>query len=319
MVWIVAAITLLLVAGWAWMTQPLFVAVHGVRDGALPDAERLEHRVRDLVGRFHPRDYTHAGNLARAARFLGEEFRRAGAAVSEQHFEAAGGRYRNVIAAFGPDTREVVVVGAHYDVAGELPGADDNASGVAGLLELAEQLAGATLSRRVELVAYALEEMPFFATPQMGSAVHARSLEAAGRRVKGMLCLEMIGCFSEEPGSQQFPLPLLSLFYPRRANFIAVVGNVGGAGIVRRVKRSMRRACDLPVHSINAPAFVPGVDLSDHVNFWRQGDPAVMITDTAFFRNPRYHTEGDTAETLDYARMAKVVAGVRQAVIDLAE
>ena len=318
MAWIVGALALLLVAGWVWLTQPLFFAGGRVEGGTAPDAERLEVRVRDLVGRFHPRDYTHAGNLARAARFLGEEFRRAGAAVSEQHFEAAGGSYRNVIAAFGPDTREVVVVGAHYDVAGELPGADDNASGVAGLLELADRLSGAKLSRRVELAAYALEEMPFFSTRQMGSAVHARSLTADGRRVRGMLCLEMIGCFSDEAGSQQFPLPLLRLFYPGRGNFIAVVGNLGGAGIVRRVKRSMGRASDLPVHSINAPAFVPGVDLSDHRNFWRQGDPAVMITDTAFYRNPRYHTEGDLPETLDYGRMAKVVAGVLEAVLDLA-
>ncbi|MEX0880520.1 MAG: M28 family peptidase [Thermoanaerobaculia bacterium] len=317
MAWIVGALVLI-VAGSAWMTQPLLLAGDCVKDGAAPDPERLEHRVRDLVGLFYPRDFTHTENLARAARFIGEEFRRAGAAVSEQLFQAAGESYRNVVAAFGPDTREVIVVGAHYDVAGEFPGADDNASGVAGLLELADLLAGAKLSRRVELAAYALEEMPFFSTSQMGSAIHARSLRAAGRRVRGMLCLEMIGCFSEEAGSQEFPLPLLRLFYPSRGNFIAVVGNLGGVGIVRRVKRSIRRASDLPVHSINAPALVPGVDLSDHVNFWRQGDPAVMITDTAFYRNPRYHTEGDTAETLDYGRMAKVVAGVRQAVLDLA-
>jgi Zn-dependent M28 family amino/carboxypeptidase len=318
MAWTVAALVLLLVAASAWMTQPMLPTRERVEGRTAPDPARLEHRVNELVGRFFPRDFSHTENLARAARFIGEEFQRAGAAVSEQRFEAAGESYRNVVAAFGPDTTEVIVVGAHYDVAGELPGADDNASGVAGLLELADLLAGVTLSRRVELAAYALEEMPFFATSEMGSAVHARSLSADRRQVRGMLCLEMIGCFSEEAGSQQFPFPLLRLLYPSRGNFIAVVGSLGGTGIVRRVKRSMRRASDLPVHSINAPALVPGVDLSDHVNFWRQGDPAVMITDTAFYRNPRYHTEGDTAETLDYARMAKVVAGVRQAVLDLA-
>ncbi len=133
-----------------------------------------------------------------------------------------------------------MVVGAHYDVAGEMPGADDNASGVAGLLELADLLAGEKLSRRVELAAYALEEMPFFSTPLMGSAVHARSVAASERQVRAMLCLEMIGCFSDEPGSQQFPFGVLRLFYPDRGNFIAVVGNLGGVGIVRRVKRSMR-------------------------------------------------------------------------------
>jgi Zn-dependent M28 family amino/carboxypeptidase len=315
----VAALALLfVVAGSIWMTQPLFLVGNRVEGAAAPDPSRLERRVHQLVERFHPRDFGHPENLARAARFLHEEFQRAGAAVAEQVFEAAGASYRNVVAGFGPDTTDVVIVGAHYDVAGEMPGADDNASGVAGLLELADTMAEVKLSRRVELAAYTLEEMPFFSTAEMGSAVHARSLRTAGRRVRAMLCLEMIGFFSDEDGSQQFPSPLLRLFYPGRGDFIAVVGNVGGVRIVRRVKRSMRRAGDLPVHSINAPSLVPGVDLSDHVNFWRQGDPAVMITDTAFYRNPGYHTEDDVPETLDYRRMAKVIAGVRQAVLDLA-
>jgi Zn-dependent M28 family amino/carboxypeptidase len=189
---------------------------------------------------------------------------------------------------------------------------------VAGLLEVGDLLSGAALSRRVELAAYALEEMPFFRTDLMGSAAHARALETSGRRVRAMLCLEMIGCFSDEPGSQSFPLGVLRLFYPDRGNFIAVVGNLGGAGLVRRVKRSMRDASGLSVRSINSPAWVPGVDFSDHSSFWRLGDPAVMITDTAFYRNARYHTEEDTPATLDYRRMAEVVAGIRQAVLDLA-
>jgi Zn-dependent M28 family amino/carboxypeptidase len=314
----VGTLVLLLVAGSAWMTQPVFYAGGRGDDGPLSDPLRLERRVRELVARFHPRDGGHPENLSRAARFIAEELGRSGAGVSEQAFDAAGSNYRNVIASFGPQTRDVVVVGAHYDVAGEMPGADDNASGVAGLLELADLLSGAKLSRRVELVAFALEEAPFFASPQMGSEVYARSLRESGRRVRGMLCLEMIGCFTDEPGSQQLPFTVLRLFYPSRGNFIAVVGSAAGAGIVRSVKRSMREAGDLPVRSINAPAFVPGVDLSDHSTFWRRGEPAVMITDTAFYRNPRYHTESDTPDTLDYRRMAKVVAGVRQAVLDLA-
>ena len=133
-----------------------------------------------------------------------------------------------------------------------------------------------------------------------------------------MICLEMIGCFTDEPDSQQLPFAVLKLFYPTRGNFIAVVGSAGGAGIVRSVKRSMMEASDLPVLSINAPRFVHGVDLSDHSTFWRRGLPAVMVTDTAFYRNPRYHTESDTPDTLDFRRMAGVVAGVRQAVLDLA-
>ena len=299
------------------MTQPLFPARRW-RGSLCADPARLRRRVRQLCEEFFPRDFGHPENLESAAAYIREEFQRVSAAVADQVFSAGGGNYRNVIASFGPKTEELIVVGAHYDTDGELPGADDNASGVAGLLELAHLLCAVKLPLRVELVAYALEEMPFFGSSEMGSAVHARALHASGRRVRAMLCLEMIGCFSDERGSQQFPFPLLRLFYPGRGDFIAVVGNLRGPGVVRRVKLAMRRATDLPVRSINAPALVPGVDLSDHVNYWRLGYPAVMITDTAFYRNERYHTERDTPETLDYTRMAKVVQGVFEAVCDLA-
>lgn len=292
------------------------------RRGPAPDApldpRRLERHVRKLCQEFFPRDAFHPENLDRAAAYIHSRLEEAGAQVADQPFLAGRESYRNVVASFGPASQGCVIVGAHYDAAGELPGADDNASGVAGLLELAGLFRGVRLSRRVELVAYALEEMPFYGTREMGSAVHARSLSEAGFSVRAMLCLEMIGCFSEEPGSQSFPFPPLRLFYPGRGDFIAVVGNLRGAGLVRRVKRAMRGASDLPVHSISAPSLVPGVDLSDHASYWREGFPAVMITDTAFYRNDRYHTERDTPETLDYGRMAKVVAGVCGAVLDLA-
>ncbi|HTR05026.1 MAG TPA: M28 family peptidase [Thermoanaerobaculia bacterium] len=317
MVWAVAVLVLLVVAS-AWLTQPV-VSRRVTRGGeAPPDPARIERRVRKLVEEFHPRDGGHPENMQRAAEWIAGELRAAGGAVSEQRFETAGAAYVNVVAAYGPDTPEVVVVGAHYDVAGEMPGADDNASGVAGLLELAELLSGATPSRRVELVFFALEEAPYFGTPGMGSEVYASALEKSGRRVRAMLCLEMIGCFTDAPGSQQLPFGVLKLFYPTRGNFVAVVGSAGGAGIVRRVKAAMREASDLPVFSINAPRFVRGVDLSDHATFWNRGLPAVMITDTAFYRNPRYHTPADTPGTLDYRRMAEVVSGVRKALVALA-
>ena len=316
--WSVGALVLLALVGAIWITQPVFGVRRRQAAGPQPDPGRIERRVRELIGRFHPRDGGHPENMGRAAAWIAEELRRAGGSVSEQRFPAAGAEYVNVIAAFGPETPDVVAVGAHYDVAGEMPGADDNASGVGGLLELADLLRGASLTRRVELVAFANEEAPYFATPGMGSEVYAASLAKSGRVVRGMICLEMLGCFSDEPGSQQLPFAVLKLVYPTRGNFIAVVGSAGGAGIVRTVKRAMREASELPVRSINAPSFVHGVDLSDHSTFWRRNLPAVMITDTAFYRNPRYHTEHDTPDTLDYRRMADVVAGVRSAVVDLA-
>ena len=317
-VWTIAVLIVVLAASAVWMTQPVFFVRAPGSTGPAPDRARLERRLRKLVEEFHPRDGGHPENMARAAAWIAEELRRSGASVSSQPFETAGARYENVVASYGPDSADVVVVGAHYDVAGEMPGADDNASGVAGLLELGDLLSGAKLSRRVDLVAFALEEAPYFATPGMGSEVYASALERSGRCVRAMLCLEMIGCFTDAPGSQGLPFSVLKFLYPTRGDFIAVVGSVGGPGIVRRVKRSMREASALPVCSINAPRFVHGVDLSDHSTFWKRGQPAVMITDTAFYRNPRYHTEADTPETLDYARMAEVVAGVRRTVLDLA-
>jgi Zn-dependent M28 family amino/carboxypeptidase len=282
-----------------------------------PSAARLEAHVRALSERFVPRDYPNTANLDRAAAYIGSHLGRALAEVSEETFEVNGRTYRNVVAAMGPDTPERIVVGAHYDAAGPFPAADDNASGVAGLIELAHLLRAAPPARRVELVAYSLEEPPFFRTPDMGSAFHARSLRRRGVRVRAMLSLEMIGYFDDAPGSQGFPLRPLKWFYPAEGNFIAVVGGIRGGALVRRVRNAMRLASPLPVHSIAAPRWVPGIDYSDHSSYWDAGYPAVMITDTAFYRNPHYHTARDLPDTLDYSRMAMVVRGVHAAVLRL--
>jgi Zn-dependent M28 family amino/carboxypeptidase len=174
------------------------------------------------------------------------------------------------------------------------------------------------VTRRIEFVAFTLEEPPFFRTDAMGSAVHARSLRQRGVPVAAMVCLEMVGYFSDQPRSQRFPMPGLGLLYPNTGNFVAVVGNLGGRRLTRDIKARMAGACAVPVHSINAPTLVPGVDFSDHINYWREGLPAVMITDTAFYRNPNYHLPSDTADTLDYERMAEVVKGLYSAVCSLA-
>lgn len=283
------------------------------------DTARLERDVRLVSTGFGARDYRHPGNLDRLAAHLGDEFAAAGARVSEQTFAVDGVAYRNVIASFGPEAGERVIVGAHYDTAGPAPGADDNASGVAGLLELARMLAKRSAGSRIDLIAYTLEEPPFFRSPSMGSAVHAKSLNDAAVRVRAMMSLEMIGYFSDVPGSQQYPNAVIGMLYPSTGNFIGVVGNIGGGTLVRRIKAAMAAATDLPVHSLNAPRFVPGVDFSDHASYWDAGFPAVMITDTAFFRNRYYHTMEDTADRLDYVRMGKVVTGVHAAVMALTQ
>jgi Zn-dependent M28 family amino/carboxypeptidase len=264
-----------------------------------------------------PRDAGHPEGMDGAAAYIRGEFMRAGGAVSEQPFDVGGKTYRNVITAFGPEAGERVVVGAHYDTAGPLPGADDNASGVAGLIELAHLLAKSRPRLRVELVAYALEEPPFFRTRHMGSGVHARSLREQEIPVRAMISLEMIGYFSDRENSQRLPTPLLRVVYPTQGDFISVVGKMDQSRLVRLVKRAMRGATPLPVYSINAPRAIPGIDYSDHANYWDAGYDAAMVTDTAFFRNPNYHTLNDTPATLDYDRMAMVVQGVYKAVMAL--
>jgi hypothetical protein len=304
------------IVAWFCLTQPLFSRPQSQQTAGV-DAARLERDVRELSQQLLPRDQTHPGNLDRVAAYVHARLAETGGRVSEQPFAISGNTYRNVICSLGPQSNDRIVVGAHYDSYHEYAAADDNATGVAGLIELARVLSQAKLPLQVDLVAYTLEEPPYFGTPHMGSVVHAESLRKEGIAVKAMVSLEMIGYFSDAADSQNFPVSLMRAFYPSQGNFIAVVGSLGEGGLVRRVKRAMMASSSLPVYSINAPRFVPGVDFSDHLSYWKAGYEAVMITDTAFYRNHNYHTANDTAEKLDYRRMAMVVAGVYGAVIEL--
>lgn len=290
------------------------------------DVARLQADVKHLSVDLFPRSYDQFDTIERAAQFIHDEFARTGGAVSEQQVPVPGAMYRNIVVRFGPEQGPLLVIGAHYDSHADVqlaahntdgispythtPGADDNASGTAGLLELARLLGRNPPRRPVELVAYVLEEPPFFRTEHMGSAWHARALKAAGREVELMLSLEMIGYFSDLPGSQHYPAPGMASLYSDRADFILVAGRYGDFGLSRRVKAAMAGAGDLPVYSINAPPLLQGIDFSDHLNYWREDYPALMITDTAFMRNPHYHRDSDTFEKLDYARMGKVVQAV---------
>lgn len=294
-------------------TQP-FTGRH-MTSSATVDADRLKQHVVVLSETFYPRAFENTNNLRACSDYILDHFRRAGARASFQEYPVMGIPTRNVLGSFGTGTNGRVVVGAHYDACSGTPGADDNASGVAALVELA-YLLGKDPPRTggVDLVAYCTEEPPFFDTDDMGSAVHARSLRDQGVAVKAMISLEMIGYFSDDRGSQKFPLPLFYLLYPHRGNFIAVVGRFADTRLIRTVKGGMLGATDLPVCALAAPTWVPGLDYSDHRNYWKRGYPAVMITDTAFYRNLAYHTRKDTADRLDYTRMSKVVVAVYEAV-----
>lgn len=303
---------------WMLITQPIPGSAQ-TSGASSVSSERLKSHVIMLSETLAPRDYAHPENLDRIAQYLQEQFNQAGGKVSEQPYKVDGKTYRNVIALFGPETKERIVIGAHYDAFDGFPGADDNASGVAGLIELAFLLGKTELPMQVELVAYTLEEPPYFRTDEMGSAVHAASLKHQGTRVRAVIVLEMIGYFSDAPGSQHYPSRILKLFYPSKGNFITVVGNFSQMGLTRRIKKAMHKTGLIPVRSINAPRWIAGIDFSDHLNYWEAGYKAVMITDTAFYRNENYHTPQDTPQILDYQRLAAVVQAIKEAVLTIAQ
>ena len=281
---------------------------------------RLYDDVAFLTGLQPARNYLNLESLNRAADYIKAELAKLRGTVTEQAFEADGRRYRNIIASFGPPEAARIVIGAHYDVCGDQPGADDNASAVAGLLETARLLHQhqLPLHYRVDFVAYPNEEPPFFGTEHMGSAVHARSLHAAGVPVRAMLCYEMIGYFSNKPGSQHFPNEALAARYPSVGNFIIVVGKTGQEKFTEHIHHHLQaHAGNLDVQRISLPESMPLARLSDHRNYWAHGYDAVMINDTSFLRNPNYHQPTDTIDTLDFARMAQVVNGVFGTVLAL--
>jgi hypothetical protein len=290
------------------VTQPM-ATPEASQKGWMADPQRLEAHVRFLSVDCRPRDWSSPAGLAKAEGYIATAFLKSGGRTWKQSFEVRGRTFTNLGVSFGPESGPRLVLGAHYDACGDLPAADDNASGVAGILELARRLGSIPPGGRVDLVAYTLEEPPFFRTSNMGSAHHAASLAAEHVQVRAMISLEMIGRFSDVPGTQHIPFPL-SPFYPDRGDFIAIVGRFSDIGLTRKVKSAMRAGGSLSVRSLTGPRWIPGVDFSDHYPFWDHGFPAVMITDTAFNRNRDYHTEGDTPDKLDYRRMAQVIQGV---------
>lgn len=285
------------------------------------DPARLEAHVKKLSVDLYPRSADQFDKLEKTAQYVIAQLKASGAQVSVQQVVVQEATYKNISARFGPGEGPLLVIGAHYDSHGDAsgdgatpathtPGADDNASGVAGLIELAHLLGRTPQSRPIELVAYTLEEPPHYRSAHMGSVWHARSLVAAGREVRLMLSLEMIGYFSDAPASQRYLIPSMKYLYSDRGDFVALVGRFGDFGNTRRAKALMAGATDLPVYSLNAPRSLQGVDFSDHRSYWDAGIAAMMVTDTAFLRNPNYHGAGDTWDKLDYKRMAKVVQGV---------
>lgn len=312
-------------AGLFWFLRNPIILAADAEPGVTADVDRLKRDVWALTSIKPSRTFRNPSALSLAADHIEAEFTKAGCAVASQEVPFLGKTYRNISCSFGPSDGPRVVIGAHYDVQGaDNPGADDNASGVAGVLEIARLVGAAkpTLAHRLDLVAFTLEEVRGVVDGveqvNIGSYYFARALKARQDKVKLMISVEMIGYFSSEPGSQTYPPPLsgfLKLFYPGTGNFIGIIGQALDRAAVSRVKELMTVSDDLPVYSINAPAFVPSIDRSDHQSFWAMDYPAVMVTDTAEFRNPNYHRSGDAADTLDYERMAAVVEGLYETAV----
>lgn len=308
---ILIAVFVILLAIWIFIASP---TMQRNRKSALHvDEARLKTHVETLSSRIFPRDYQELGNLNKCVDYISKHFAKAGAVVELQAFTADKKKYFNVMGRFNKDKPRKVIIGAHYDAVEGTPGADDNASGVAGLIELAYLIGKQRPDIGVELVAYSLEEPPFFGTDEMGSAFHAASISRM-EHIEGVIVLEMIGYYDDHRGSQSYPMGFLKMFYPDRGNFITLVGRLNQREFTKKVKAGMSGATDLPIYSINAPDFIPGVDFSDHRNYWPHGFNALMVTDTAFYRNTEYHLSGDTPDRLDYGRMAKVVVGVFEAI-----
>jgi Zn-dependent M28 family amino/carboxypeptidase len=290
---------------------PLTAAEAALRD-------RLRGHVEQLAGKIGERNLLRPAALEAAARYVEEALAAAGLDPRTEPFTVSREPVRNVVATTGgAGTGEIVVVGAHYDTVPGCPGADDNATGVAALIEIARACAGRTLPRTVRFVGFVNEEPPFFQTAAMGSLRHARAARERGERIVAMLSLETIGFYADAAGSQEYPFPL-GAFYPDRGDFLAFVGNLRSASLVRRAIASFQRHTAFPSEGLAAPEWLPGVGWSDQWAFWQAGYEAAMVTDTAPFRYPHYHLASDTPDRIDAERLARVVAGLGRVSLELA-
>ena len=256
----------------------------------------------------------HYPQLNAAADFIETFFSRAGLQTHRDSYDMHGQACHNIEAEISGTRPEIVLIGAHYDSVFGSPGANDNGSGVAALLALARRFAGRKTEHTLRFVAFVNEEPPYFLSGEMGSLVYAGRCKARGDKIPAMISLETIGYFSDSPNSQTYPAPGLGIFYPKVGNFIGFVGNVHSRTLLRRVIALFRKHAKIPSEGAALPAFIPGVSLSDQWSFWRNGYPGIMITDTAPFRYPYYHSSNDTPDKLEYDRFALVVSGMEKVI-----
>ena len=288
-----------------------------------PDTQRLYNDVEFLTSLKPARNYQNKQSLEAASHYIFEELQKlAFDKIEYQEFTVRGGeKYRNVSALYKGQREDRIIIGAHYDVCGDQPGADDNASAVAGMLETARLInqyrQQEDLHYTLEFVAYCLEEPPFFGTEEMGSAVHARKMLNEKVPVKYMIAYEMIGYFSDAPNSQNFPDPALKSMFPHTGNFVVIAGHSSQKEVAETLATRMKEHCAIPVFPVAFPVTDGLANLSDHRNYTKYGYSAVMVNNTSFLRNPHYHMPSDTIDTLDFEKMSYVVDGVTGMLISM--
>ena len=293
--------------------QPLTSDGQTIRDD-------LKRHVTELAEKIGERNLDSYDALKAAATYLETALTKDGYEVHSQEYSVDNNPIRNIEVQIpgSKNPAKTLVVGAHYDTFGGTAGADDNASGVAAVLELAQLLKNSKPEQTIRLVFFVNEEPPYFQTDKMGSLVYARKLHDDKVDVTGMISVETIGYYSDQEGSQRYPAGF-GVLYPYEGNFIGFVGNVGSRSLVRRAVKAFRQSVDFPSEGVAAPSGLTGIGWSDHWAFWQQGYKAIMLTDTAPFRYEYYHRSQDTPEKLDYDRMARVVDGLEKTVLKLAE
>ncbi len=283
------------------------------------DTLLIRNHLKVITKNYKYRNHTDIETLNRVADYIHKTFKKHTDSVRHQEYVVNGQTYKNVICTFNgtqPDAK-TIIIGAHYDVCGNQEGADDNASGVVGLLELSRLLKNKTLKYRIELVAYTLEEPPFFDTKNMGSYIHAKSLIEDKIDVFGMISLEMIGYYSDDKNSQKYPITGLSSIYGDQGNFITLVNREKIDIFSKKFCSAFEKQKLIKTVIFNSPKSLSSIEFSDHLNYWKFNFNALMITDTAFFRNTNYHTKQDTMEKLDIQKMAKVIDNTYQALVYL--
>ncbi|MGB5960071.1 MAG: M28 family peptidase [Coleofasciculaceae cyanobacterium] len=322
---LILVVTFGIFISWAWFTS-IWMPGKSYK-GLMPPLTKqeatlkiaLQQDVEKLSSEIGEHNFYQYKKLVEAANFLEASLTASGYKVQRQTYQVTKQTFSNLEVEIKGTNRynEIVVIGGHYDSVLGSPGGNDNSSGAAAVLELARIFAGKKTSRTLRFVEFVNEEPPFFQTNDMGSMVYAKRCRKRGENVVAMVSLETIGYYSNEPGSQKYTFPI-NLFYPSVGNFIGFIGNPVSGNLVRNAIASFRRHTQYPSEGVALPDKVPGVGWSDQWAFWQQGYPGVMVTDTAPFRYPYYHTLDDTPDKINYERMARVVAGLEKVIADLA-